>query len=368
MKKLWVLALAASVCAFTGDEDDNDDGPILPKELTKLRGYEAAKATGKPMFVFIYSDTCQVCKRTAPAVWTVARRYADKFGFIFYEVNKNNKPDPAVEGKYSIIGVDTHHRTILDTPDVPGGGGGGGNPDGGGEEDPDAEARNAKQTGKLEIAEEKSYEEYLAAIATAYHTWVDLRVRRAYETWNRQQEGKERAAGKGAGKAPRTTGGGNNPASQLLEDPFKEISEPEAIAAIFAGMEESKWVPTEPLNCVNRIAGYKFKTTQSDWDDGALVLVGTWKNEVDTRRVQAETAGAHKEVKERIKAILDKERYVVRSAYLELNLLTGQEFAVDHWGETEAKKAGQKGWNDWYTENKKKLEWNDETKRFSLKE
>lgn len=366
MHKLLVLALACTLAGFAGDEDDNDDGPILPKELTKLRSYEAAKATGKPMFVFIYSDTCQICKRTAPAVWTVARRYADKFGFVFYEVNKNNKPDPAVEGKYSIIGTDTHHRSILDTPDVPGGGG-----KGDGEENPDAEARNAERSGKLEIGEEKPYEEYLAAVATAYQTWVDLRVRRAYETWNRQQEGKERAAGaggKGGGKAPRTTGGGNNPASQYLEDPFKEIAEPEAVASIFSGMEESKWVPTEPLNCINKITGYKFKSTQSDWDEGGLVLVGTWRNEWDTRRLETEAALAHKEARERIKAIVDKERYVVRSAYLELNRLTGQELAVDHWGEADAKKESQKQWEQWYDENKKKLAWDDEAKKLTPKE
>lgn len=357
MKKLLMLALACSLAGFVGDEDDNDDGPILPKELTKLRAYEAAKATGKPTYVFIYSDACQVCKRTAPAVWTVARRYSERFGFIFYEVNKNNKPDPTVEGKYQIVGTDTHHRTILDTPEVPGG-----NRDGG-EEDPDAEARNAQRSGKLEIVEEKTYEEYLAAIATAYQTWVDLRVRRAYETWTRQQEGKERAAGKGGGKLPRTTGGA---AAQLLEDPFKEIAEPEAVAALFTGMEQSKWTPVEPLNCVNKISGFKFKATQSEWDDGAMVLVGTWKNDHDKRRIQAETADAHKEVKDRIKEIGDDDRYVVRSAYLELNRLTGQEIAADHWGEADAKKASQKEWNGWYGDHKKKLDWDDEAKKFTL--
>ena len=367
---LALLLIPASGIGFAGGQDKDADGPILPKALIKLRSYEKAAEGDQPALIFIYSDTCEICRKTAPGVWTAAQKYSKKMGFVMYEVNKANKPDPEVKNRF---GDEAHHRTIVDHLEIRlmeeldrrfGRGRGGG--DGKDEE----EDKGPIRTISLEIKEEKAYALYVRDIENAYRGFIEMRVNDALEWWRRRQEYTGRSGGGRGGRGGRGGDGGTtgDPAADMVNQPFKNIKDPYAVMPILEGIAGVKTIPTEPLNVARKISGLKFSINSKQWAGRREEFTAKWKEEWKTKLAAMESSEAHATVRSRIKALGDKHPVVRSSATQELMRLTGMDFIYDHLGSKDERKRGQKVWKAWYQKAKKNLKWDFKKKTFATPE
>jgi thiol-disulfide isomerase/thioredoxin len=313
-------------------------GPILPAELLKLKSYAAAEKLDRPVLTFIHSDTCAVCRKTAPALVTAARRYAGRLGLVFYEVHKNNKPDEAVGFKFKATGTDRHHLTIMRPPPARPGS----RPLPPGQQRP----------GTLDLDQDRSYGSVLRAIDQAYDAWLRAKVDAALDHWFNQQQVKADAGNdqqRARNMARRYTNG--DPAAWLEADPFAEIADPSAGGWILDAIQESTAVPVEPVAAVSRLGRLGLTLTPALWTQRPLPTWAAWRKQWDARSRERLEAEAHKEVNDRIKDLLDKHPTVAASASLELMRLTGMDFEAGP--DEAARKQLQAAWKDWYAKAKK---------------
>jgi hypothetical protein len=363
MHTLRRIALAGLACAAVGagDNDSKDDGPILPRDLANLKSFATAKAGGKPLFLFVYSDTCPTCKQTAPGVITAWRRFGGQMGFVTYDITKKNKPDPAVEGHFKIVGPDGHHRTVIEEPDSP-------FPNPNERRRPPPGQRREGEDGRLEITQATPYAEYVSTVLTAYDQYAALVVRRAFDRLRLQQEAKERA--------------GNNAqmlryvlerqynisdVARFLEDPFAGIADRRAVDPLIDGIEQSEVFPAEPINALVKLGAVKTPVNAKLWETSKDEIVARWKGEWLERSTTLQVDATHKEIDEFIRQLTDSHRYVCQSAYQELERLTGMDFIFNHWGTSGEKSEAQKLWREWYGKSKKDLKWNADLKSFATK-
>lgn len=363
MRPFTFALLAVLTCAFAGPQDvgDADEGPILPAELSKHKTLAAAEKGGRPVFLFIYSDACAVCKKTAPGVITVARLLGDHVGLVMCDVRK--KPDETVEVKYKLSGGTKHHISVLQTTAVGGQGqgqGGGGRP---GRMLPGGGAPAGAPPGWHEVREETPYNAYVTQFQDSYMNWLQAKTMRAVGMWNAREQIKEQAGNDQSNLryyASRYAPNGTDPIKWLEADAFEGLSDPACVEAILEAILETKYYPQAPLVAIARIGKVGFKTTPQQWAQKGPSQATAWLQEWVQKWAESQMSAVYKQINDCAIDLTDRNRFTGWSAGLELERLTGQDFIFDPKGPDDEKKALQKVWRDWYVEARrtKALVWN----------
>jgi hypothetical protein len=344
---VWLLAAAIV----------QDAEPILPKEILKETGVAAALQADKPLFLFAHSDACDVCRRTAPAVVTIFKRYAGRLAFVFYEVHGNNKPDVSVPGRFKGVGANGHHITVLQTAD---------DRARAANRPPQPPGAPPAPLGTLDQRQEAAYASYVRAVDRAYSQYLRTRVQTAFQKWSNQEIIRERAPNNQQQQQQMARQfDSNDPAKWLKSDPFEGLQDAEAVGMILESIDPEGRTPAAPLAAVNRLSRLNLKLAAGQWEKQPLVVLSKWQADWAVKWRDLQVEAAHKEIADRIKDVTQKHPAAAAAAVAELQRLTGMDFELEAGAGDEQKRAAQKVWRDWYAESKKGLVWNELKRSFA---
>ena len=107
---LSVTSLTLSILGLRGDISFNGQGNkkvVISKQYDKGKSMEKAKATGKPVIVFFYTDWCHFCQSFAPTFNKISKDSKIKKNFAIAYVNCEKPENSALMKEYNVQGFPT---------------------------------------------------------------------------------------------------------------------------------------------------------------------------------------------------------------------------------------------------------------------
>lgn len=107
---LSVTSLTLSILGLRGDVSIGGQGNkkvVISKQYDKGKSMEKAKATGKPIIVFFYTDWCHFCQSFAPTFNKISKDSKIKKNFAVAYVNCEKEENRALMQEYNVQGFPT---------------------------------------------------------------------------------------------------------------------------------------------------------------------------------------------------------------------------------------------------------------------
>lgn len=107
---LSVTSLTLSILGLRGDVSIGGQGNkkvVISKQYDKGKSMEKAKATGKPIIVFFYTDWCHFCQSFAPTFNKISKDSKIKKNFAVAYVNCEKEENRPLMQEYNVQGFPT---------------------------------------------------------------------------------------------------------------------------------------------------------------------------------------------------------------------------------------------------------------------
>ena len=114
---LSVTSLTLSILGLRGDVSIGGQGNkkvVISKQYDKGKSMEKAKATGKPIIVFFYTDWCHFCQSFAPTFNKISKDSKIKKNFAVAYVNCEKEENRSLMQEYNVQGFPTVYVIITD--------------------------------------------------------------------------------------------------------------------------------------------------------------------------------------------------------------------------------------------------------------